>query len=165
MAPLSAAELVPVEQLVEDCACGGRLRNRDAARGGPRLSIVAATVVLAVRRGRTELDLALAIDWRIRQAGFERPAFDTIVASARTPALPHARPSGRIISEGDLGRLDFGGVYDSYCVDLTRTVHVGTAGDQAREVYGAVREATIGPLRPWRRDVCGSTSTPRRGTR
>jgi len=51
MAPLSAAELVPVEQLVE----GLRVRKddyeiatlREAAR---RLSIVAATVVLAVRR-------------------------------------------------------------------------------------------------------------------
>jgi Xaa-Pro aminopeptidase len=37
--------------------------------------------------------------------------------------------------------LDFGGVYDSYCVDLTRTVSIGPAGDRAREVFGAVRDA------------------------
>jgi len=37
--------------------------------------------------------------------------------------------------------LDFGGVYDSYCVDLTRTVSVGRASTRAREVYGAVLEA------------------------
>jgi Xaa-Pro aminopeptidase len=37
--------------------------------------------------------------------------------------------------------LDFGGVYDSYCVDLTRTVSVGRASPRAREVYAAVREA------------------------
>ena len=35
--------------------------------------------------------------------------------------------------------LDLGST--THCVDLTRTVHVGTAGNQAREVYGAVREA------------------------
>jgi Xaa-Pro aminopeptidase len=45
------------------------------------------------------------------------------------------------LSEGDLLVLDFGGVYDSYCVDLTRTVSVGPAGTRAREVYDAVRRA------------------------
>jgi Xaa-Pro aminopeptidase len=43
--------------------------------------------------------------------------------------------------EGDLVVLDFGGVYDSYCVDLTRTVTVGRATPRAREVYAAVLEA------------------------
>jgi len=32
-------------------------------------------------------------------------------------------------------------VYDSYCVDLTRTVSVGPASSRAREVHAAVREA------------------------
>ena len=34
-------------------------------------------------------------------------------------------PAERTLSEGDLVVLDFGGVYASYCVDLTRTVSVG----------------------------------------
>jgi Xaa-Pro aminopeptidase len=37
--------------------------------------------------------------------------------------------------------LDFGGVYRSYCVDLTRTVAVGRASGRAREVHAAVLEA------------------------
>lgn len=134
--------LVPTDNLVEglrvckdDCEIA---TLREAAR---RLSQVAVTVMAAVRRGRTERDLALAIDCRMRQAGFERPAFDTIVASGPNAASPHARPGGRTITEGDLVVLDFGGVWDSYCVDLTRTVSVGTASRRAREVYDAVREA------------------------
>ena len=137
-----AAELVATEGLVERA----RVRKddyeiatmREAAR---RLSEVAAAVLTMVRRGQAERDLAMAIDWRIRQAGFERSAFDTIAASGPNAALPHARPGERTITEGDLVVLDFGGVYDSYCVDLTRTVSVGPASSRAREVHAAVREA------------------------
>jgi Xaa-Pro aminopeptidase len=136
------AELIATERVVER----GRVRKdpyeietlREAAR---RLSLVAAAAPAEVRRGLTERDVALAIDRRIRQAGFERAAFDTIVASGPNSALPHARPGERTISEGDLVVLDFGGVYASYCVDLTRTVSVGAAGDRVRQVYTAVRDA------------------------
>jgi len=135
-------ELVATERIVERA----RVRKdtyeietlREAAR---RLSQVAAAVVASVRRGDTEREFALAIDCRIRRAGFERSAFDTIVASGPNAALPHAHPGERTITEGDLVVLDFGGVYDSYCVDLSRTVSVGPAATRAREVYGAVREA------------------------
>jgi Xaa-Pro aminopeptidase len=37
--------------------------------------------------------------------------------------------------------LDFGGVYDSYCVDLTRTVAVGRASARSRDVHTAVLQA------------------------
>jgi Xaa-Pro aminopeptidase len=135
-------ELVPTEGLAERF----RVRKdryeletlREAAR---RLSAVATGVFEEIRRGRTERDIALAIDWRIRQAGFERPAFDTIVASGPNAALPHARPGERTLIEGDLVVLDFGGVYDSYCVDLTRTVSIGAPSPRAREVHRAVLEA------------------------
>jgi Xaa-Pro aminopeptidase len=37
--------------------------------------------------------------------------------------------------------LDFGGVYGGYCVDLTRTVAVGTPDAEMQRVYDAVLEA------------------------
>jgi len=134
--------LVPTEQLVE------RIRVRKDAdeietlrKAASLLSEVARGVFEDIVHGRTERDVALAIDNRIRSAGFERPAFETIVASGPRAALPHAAPGERRLSEHDLVVLDFGGVYDSYCVDLTRTVSVGRADDRAREVHAAVLEA------------------------
>jgi Xaa-Pro aminopeptidase len=111
---------------------------RDAAR---RLSNVARDVLTSVRRGMTEREMAFAIERRMHEEGFSRPAFETIVASGPNAALPHARPTERKLTEGDLVVLDFGGVYDSYCVDLTRTVCLGQASRRVREVYDAVRAA------------------------
>ena len=151
----SDVDLVATDGLVEQA----RIRKdafeietlREAAR---RLSAVAASVIPQVRRGRTEREVAAAIDSQLRLGGFEKPAFDTIVASGPNAALPHAQPGERRLTEGDLVVLDFGGVYDSYCVDLTRTVSVGAARSRARDVYGAVLEAhdrAIAAVAPGRR--------------
>jgi Xaa-Pro aminopeptidase len=138
----SRQELIATEGIVERA----RLRKdafeiatlREAAH---RLAEVARAVPREIRVGRTEREVALAVDVRLHEAGFTKPAFDTIVASGPNAALPHAHPGERRFVEGDLVVLDFGGVYDSYCVDLTRTVAVGRATPRAREVHKAVLEA------------------------
>jgi Xaa-Pro aminopeptidase len=134
--------LVPVERLVE------RLRAvKDAGEiatlreAGRRLSLVARTAAEWLEPGRTEVEVAAEIEKRLREAGFERPAFETIVASGPNGALPHARPTTRRLAVGDGVVLDFGGVYDGYCVDLTRTLHIGPMPGQFRRLFEAVREA------------------------
>ena len=138
----SRVSLVPTDGVVEAARV-----TKDAfeiailREGAIRLSHVARQVLQAVRRGQTEREVAAAIDDRLRGGGFEKPAFDTIVASGPNGALPHAQPGERKLTEGDLVVLDFGGVYASYCVDLTRTVSIGASAPRAREVYAAVLEA------------------------
>jgi Xaa-Pro aminopeptidase len=111
---------------------------REAAR---RLSAMTGALGGIVRPGRTELAVAAEIDAALRGAGFERPAFDTIVASGPNSALPHARPSSRALAVGEPVVLDFGGVYDGYCVDLTRTVGLGPQTPELRRLFAAVVEA------------------------
>jgi Xaa-Pro aminopeptidase len=134
--------LIPTEGIVERARVRKDRYELETLRtAGDMLASVVPGVFEEVQRGRTERDIALAVDSRMRGAGFERSAFETIVAAGPNGALPHARPGERRLIEGDLVVLDFGGVYDSYCVDLTRTVSVGVAGSRAHEVYGAVRAA------------------------
>ena len=115
------------------------------------LSRVAARALDAVGPGRSELEVAADIDTFLRQAGFSKPAFDTIVASGPNSALPHARPGERRLLPGDSVVLDFGGVYDGYCVDLTRTVQLSPATDAFLRTFAAVRaahSAAIAAIRP-----------------
>ena len=110
-------------------------------RGAQLLSPVAVDIISDVKPGMKEQELAAKIDWRIKSAGFERCSFETIVASGPNSALPHAHPGERVLREGDLVVLDFGGVYGGYCVDLTRTVALGEPDAEMARVYQAVLEA------------------------
>ena len=134
---LAASEgLVEAARIVKDAWEIDVLRE-----AGHRLSTAAERVLQGLRIGQSERDVAFAIEARIREVGFSRPAFETIVASGPNAARPHARPTERTFDEGDLVVLDFGGCYDSYCVDLTRTVVIGRASARSRQVYDAVRMA------------------------
>jgi Xaa-Pro aminopeptidase len=133
---VSTEDLVEVARVVKDAYEIDVLRE-----AGRRLSDAARQILGDVKAGQRERELGFLIDRRLREAGFSRPAFETIVASGPNAALPHARPSERMLSEGDVVVLDFGGVYDSYCVDLTRTVAIGRASPRSRHVHEAVRVA------------------------
>ena len=116
-----------------------------------RLSGVAAAAFGAVRAGSQEREVAGAIEAALRAAGYERIAFDTIVASGPHSALPHHRAGDRALTAGDLVVLDFGGVLDGYCCDLTRTVALGDPGPENRRIHAAVSEAqqaAIDAVRP-----------------
>ena len=111
---------------------------REAAR---RLTSVAETAFDSIRVGLAEREVAAEIETALRRAGYERPSFDTIVGSGPNSALPHYRAGDRALHDGDLVVLDFGGVLDGYCSDLTRTVTVGNPSPEARRLHAAVLEA------------------------
>jgi Xaa-Pro aminopeptidase len=150
--------LVPTERLIE----GGRAVKDQAEiatlrEAGRRITEATPEIVSLARPGRSEIEVAGEIDLVLRRAGFERPAFETIVASGPNSALPHARPGRRVLADGDGVVLDFGGIYDGYCVDLTRTVQLGDAGADFRRVFAAVAEAQQAAIAAVRPGVQAST--------
>jgi Xaa-Pro aminopeptidase len=110
-------------------------------RAAGKLSDVARSAGDWIAAGRVERDVASDIDRALIRAGFSAPAFPTIVASGEQTAYPHARPTDRVMRKEDLVLLDFGGVLDGYCVDLTRMAAIGQVSSRAEALYAAVRAA------------------------
>ena len=136
------AELVPMDGAVE------RLREvKDAwevatlREAGRRLSDVAKCIIPKALAGSPERDLAAIIEWELRRKGFDKPAFDTIVASGPNAAIPHHRAGDRQLADGDLVVIDFGGMFHGYAVDMTRTVILGAASPRQRTCWDAVASA------------------------
>lgn len=128
--------LVERLRLVKDPWELSRLRE-----AGGRLAEVAACILPKVSTGCTERQVAWEIDQALHAAGFEKPAFDTIVASGPESARPHHRASSRRLEDGDLVVVDFGGMLDGYAVDMTRTVALGPVPAEHRRWRRAVFEA------------------------
>src|SRR5205807_5004739 len=91
--------------------------------------------------GRTERDIAIALELDIRRRGARRPSFDAIVASGPHGALPHAQPRDVEIKRGELVVIDWGAELDGYCSDCTRAIAAGEPGSEARGVYELVLAA------------------------
>ncbi|MGE0816401.1 MAG: M24 family metallopeptidase [Vicinamibacterales bacterium] len=140
--------LLAGERVLKDAWELGVLRE-----AGRRLTEVAACILPKVSVGPTERQLAWEIDQALRNAGFDKPAFETIVASGPNAARPHHRPTGRPLAEGDLVVVDFGGLLDGYAVDMTRTVAIGRVpAEHLRwlRAVAAAQDAAIASAAPGR---------------
>jgi len=146
------------EKLPEGVAlegAGGTVEKLRRVKDEAELAAIAAAAELADEAwhwslerglaGRTELDVARAVEAWMREQGAE-PSFPTIVAAGPNGALPHAEPGEREIGRGELVVFDMGAKLDGYCSDGTCTFATGEPGERAREAYETVREAQAAAL-------------------
>jgi Xaa-Pro aminopeptidase len=117
-----------VEALRRACAVGDAALADLLAAGG-------------LRAGRSEREVALDLEDRMRRHGAAGPAFETILAAGVNSAVPHHRPTAAPLRQGDLVKLDFGALVDGYHSDMTRTVVLGRAADWQRELHALVAQA------------------------
>jgi Xaa-Pro aminopeptidase len=89
----------------------------------------------------TETEFAAELEYAMRGLGGQGPAFETIVASGPNSAMPHARPTDRVIRSGDLVVVDFGSIVDGYRSDMTRTFSVGEPSEELAHLVDAVAAA------------------------
>lgn len=136
---MAPTELVPTEDVVE--------QMRAVKEPGEVARIQAACTIAddalgevlpKLHDGITERGFALALELAMRERGASGTSFETIVASGPNGAMPHARPTDRVVEAAELVVIDFGCIVDGYCSDMTRTVSVGDPGSEARRVWDVV---------------------------
>ena len=139
---LLTAEVTPVDDWVESLRA-----TKDADEIARTVAAQALTdaafdhILEFVSVGMSETQIALELEFHMRSHGSEGVAFSPIVASGPNSALPHAQPGERLVRRGDFLKMDFGARVGGYCADMTRTIVIGAASDQQREIYDAVRAA------------------------
>lgn len=138
----AGCELAPVDGLVEQL----RILKDDwelqvLAEAGRRLSDAAKCIIPKALAAMKEREVAAVIEAELRRVGFDKPAFDTIVASGPNSAVPHYRAGDRVLADGDLVVLDFGGMFHGYAVDLTRTITMGPASGRQRRLLEDIAAA------------------------
>jgi Xaa-Pro aminopeptidase len=105
--------------------------------------------------GRTEIEVATALERQMTDLGAQGPSFDSIVAAGPAGALPHAHPRDVTIGEGELVVIDWGAELDGYCSDCTRTLATGELDESALETYDLVHRAQVAGLEALHDGVSG----------
>jgi len=140
----AGAELVSVQRAVEalravkDDAEVALLRQACAIADRALAELIEAG---GLRAGRTEREVGRDLDARMLELGADARSFETIVATGPDSAVPHHRPTDRVLARGDLVKLDFGATVGGYHSDMTRTLVLGEPAGWQREIYELVRAA------------------------
>jgi Xaa-Pro aminopeptidase len=155
-ASLTVAQHARLRELLPDAwelvPCAGVLERLRAVKDTAEIARIRAAAQLADEAllgvledgvvGRTEREVAIALELRMRRLGADAPSFPSIVASGAHGALPHAEPRDVAIGRDVLLTIDWGAFHDGYCSDCTRTYATGERiSEQARTIYELVRRA------------------------
>lgn len=119
----------------------------DCVRAAVELGCDLLPVALrAIRPGVKEVGVAAELEFAARKAGATAMSFETIVAAGPRSALPHGIASNAPIPSTGFVVLDYGVILHGYCSDMTRTVHVGRADREERDLYRVVLDAQMAAI-------------------
>ena len=103
-----------------------------------------ARTLETVRLGQTEKEIEQTLVQALFAEGAEDLAFSPIVAAGDGSARPHATArSDYAVKAGDALLLDFGARKHGFAADITRTVFLSHATDEAQAVYDTVLRANL----------------------
>lgn len=121
------------------------IKNQDEvaaiALAAARASAAFEALLSMIKPGVSERELALQLEMLIKANGADEKAFDFIVASGQRGALPHGRPTEKLVMAGEMVTIDFGARVYGYHSDETVTLAVGKPESRLLDAYAVVKKA------------------------
>jgi Xaa-Pro aminopeptidase len=139
---LENVELLPLKGIMDELRLFKDADEIESIAKAASIADEAFTHILSfIKPGKTEIEVAVELEYFCKQKGATEMSFDSIVASGVRSSLPHGVFSEKVINNGEFLTMDFGCVYNGYCSDMTRTVFVGKADEKQKNIYNTVLEA------------------------
>ena len=136
------AAFVPMENTVESITVKKNASEIELTKKAVEITDkVFLELLNVIKPGMTERQVSAHISFFHKMYGADGDSFDAIVASGERSAFPHARPTDRMIREGELVKLDFGCTCSGMKSDMTRTIAIGKVSDECLKIYEIVKEA------------------------
>jgi Xaa-Pro aminopeptidase len=147
-------KLIPLED---------ELKNLRAVKDAQELALIRTAIDISsnaflhilkmLKEGVQEREVALEMEFFMKQNGADILSFDIIIASGSRSALPHGKASHKSIEKGDFILIDFGSGFQGYHSDQTRTVICGKPTSQQQKIYQIVKEAQNKAIERVRPDI------------
>jgi len=95
---------------------------------------------------KSENEVAAQIEYNMRIDGSTKASFETIVASGKRSALPHAQVSDNKLKSPVV--IDWGATYNNYCSDTTRTIIESEKQEEIFEIVLEAQKEAIDVIKP-----------------
>lgn len=134
-------DLVSTQGVVEELRSIKTTQEIEYIRNACEISCRAFWRILDdIKVGVTEKELAAKLSAYMVMEGADTQPYGNILISGPNTSLLHGIPSDRAVHYGDFVLMDYGCQFNGYMSDMTRTVVVGKASNQQKEVYGLVKK-------------------------
>lgn len=148
--------LTPAGGLLAELRAAKTEEELHSMRQAQAISELALEDVLhIIKPGMTEKQVMAELVYSMLRHGSEGNSFDPIVVTGSKTSMPHGVPGDKVIQRGDFVTMDFGCLKDGYCSDMTRTVAVGEATEEMRNVYALVLKAQLAGIAAARAGIPG----------
>lgn len=143
---LAGAEFVPAGSLINKLREYKDQAELDTIGRAQDIADAAFQHILkTITPNMTEIDVALELEFFMRKHGADEAGFQTIAVSGSASSRPHGVPRPVKLEKGFL-TMDYGARVDGYTSDMTRTIVLGKADADMKQLYDTVLCAQLAAL-------------------